>query len=118
MVAFEVDAALARRASSIFSTCPNVDVSAASAIEAVIPPCDDVYGGAGVTDPPSAWRDTLRIGARLALPLPIDVGNDLMLKVTRTGPDLYAARALLHVGFAACVGAATPRPLGHGVTGA
>ena len=105
VVAFEVDAALAWRASSILAACPNVDVRAASATEAAIPPCDVVYVSAGITDPPSAWLDALRIGGRLVFPLTADSGNGLMLKVTRTGPDRYAARALLHAGFVACVGA-------------
>ena len=105
VVAFEVDAALAWRASSILAACPNVDVRAASATEAAIPPCDVVYVSAGITDPPSAWLDALRIGGRLVFPLTADSSNGLMLKVTRTGPDRYAARALLHAGFVACVGA-------------
>ncbi len=105
VLAFEADAALARRASSILAACPNVDVRAASATEGSIPPCDVVYVSAGITDPPSAWLDALRMGGRLVFPLTADSGNGLMLKVTRTGPDRYAARALLHAGFVACVGA-------------
>ena len=105
VVAFEVDAALARRARSNLASCANVGVRAASATEAAIPPCDVMYVNAGVTDPPSAWLDALRIGGRLVFPLTADSGNGLMLKVTRTGPDRYAARALVHAGFVACVGA-------------
>ena len=105
VVAFEVDAALARRARENLAACANVDLRAASATEAAIPPCDVMYVNAGVTDPPPAWLDALRIGGRLVLPLTTDSGNGLMLKVTRTGPDRYAARALLHASFVACVGA-------------
>ena len=105
VVAFEVDAALARRARENLAACAEVDVRAASATEAAIPPCDVMYVNAGVTDPTSAWLDALRIGGRLVLPLTADSGNGLMLKVTRTGPDRYTARALLHASFVGCVGA-------------
>ncbi len=59
VVAFEVDAALARRARSNLATCANVAVRAASATEAAIPPCDGMYVNAGVTDPPSGLAGRL-----------------------------------------------------------
>ena len=114
VVAYEVDAPLAQRAMANLAECGNVEVRAASATTAAIPRCDVVYVNAGITDPPAAWLDALRIGARLVFPLTHDAGNGLMLLVTRTGSDRYAARVLLRVGFVACVGArcaATSRSL-------
>ena len=114
VVAYEVDAPLAQRAMANLAECGNVEVRAASATTAAIPRCDLLYVNAGVTDPPAAWLDALRIGARLVFPLTPDAGNGLMVKVTRTGSDRYAARVLLRVGFVACVGArcaATSRSL-------
>ena len=114
VLAFEVDPVLAARARSNLAACAQVELRAASAVDAPLPCCDVIYVCAGVTDPPAAWLDALRVGGRLVLPLTTDTGHGVMLAVTRGAGERYAARALLPVGFVACVGArneATTRSL-------
>jgi protein-L-isoaspartate(D-aspartate) O-methyltransferase len=114
VVAFEIHEALARRAQANLAACAQVELRAASAVDAPLPCCEVIYVSAGVTDPPPSWLDALRIGGRLVLPLTTDTGEGVMLVVTRSGGNHYAARALLRVGFVACVGArcaATSRSL-------
>ena len=114
VVAFEIHEALARRAQANLAAFAQVELRAASAVDAPLPRCDVIYVCAGVTDPPAAWLDALRVGGRLVLPLTTDAGHGVMLAVTRGAGDRYAARALLPVGFVGCVGArneATSRSL-------
>ena len=114
VLAFEVDPALAARARSNLAAWAQVELRAASAVDAAMPCCDVIYVCAGVTDPPASWLGALRVGGRLVLPLTTDAGHGVMLAVTRGADDRYAARALLHVGFVGCVGArneATSRAL-------
>ena len=114
VVAFEINEALARRAQANLAGCAQVELRAASAVDAPLPRCDVIYVCAGVTDPPATWLDALRVGGRLVLPLTTDAGHGVMLAVTRGAGERYAARALLPAGFVGCVGArneATSRAL-------
>ena len=114
VVAFEINEALARRAQANLAAFAQVELRAASAVDAPLPRCDAIYVCAGVTDPPATWLDALRVGGRLVLPLTTGAGHGVMLAVTRGAGERYAARALLPVGFVGCVGAhneATSRSL-------
>lgn len=104
VVAFEIDTELARRATSNLAGFENVEVHSVSAAEVAIPECDLLYVSAGVTDPPAEWLDALGKDGRLIFPLTADEGSGVMLKVTRTPMDRYAACALIRAGFIPCVG--------------
>jgi len=103
--ALEVEADLAAAAARNLGSFANVEVRAASANDARLPSCDLIYVNAGATHPPAAWLDALNIGGRLVLPLTPDEGFGVMLKVTRTDRDTYAASAVTRVAFIPCIGA-------------
>lgn len=103
--AFEIETDLATRAQANLRDWPNVEVIAASATDLPLPPSDVIYVNAGATHPPAAWLDALNIGGRLIFPLTPDQGMGCMLKVTRLGPQVYAAEALMRVAFIPCIGA-------------
>jgi protein-L-isoaspartate(D-aspartate) O-methyltransferase len=105
VVAIEREVDLAARAARSLKAHTNVEVRAASAIAAEIPACDVVYVNAGVTDPPPAWLNALRIGGRLVLPMTTNDGVGVMLLVTRVAKNGYAASALARAAFIPCVGA-------------
>src|SRR5439155_21323884 len=75
------------------------------ATDASLPCCDVIYVNAGATHPPAAWLDALNIGGRIVLPLTPNEGFGIMLKVTRTSADTYAASAFTRVAFIPCIGA-------------
>jgi protein-L-isoaspartate(D-aspartate) O-methyltransferase len=105
VTAYEVEADLAARAAHNLDGIDDVTVRAASATEAGLPACDVIYVNAGATHPPAAWLDALKIGGRLVLPLTPNEGFGVMLKITRTGAQTYAASALVRVAFIPCIGA-------------
>src|SRR5207249_564608 len=95
--AIEIESDLAAQAAKNLAHFSNVTVQAASANEAAIPGCDLIYVNAGATHPPSAWLDALNVGGRLVLPLTPNEGVGVMLKITRTAADQYAASAFARV---------------------
>lgn len=105
VLAFEIEADLAAKASRNLVQFPQVRVEAASANEATLPACDLIYVSAGATHPPPAWLDALRTGGRLVFPLTPDEGFGVMLKITRVGTDRYRAHAFSRVAFIPCIGA-------------
>lgn len=110
VVAFELDAELARRARENLQQLSNVEIHARSAVMGLAtgtqPPFADVlYVNAGVAQIPSAWLDALKPGGRMIVPLTPDCGYGLLLAVTRLGIDGFAARGLGRAGFTPCVGA-------------
>jgi protein-L-isoaspartate(D-aspartate) O-methyltransferase len=105
VIAFEREKDLAARAATALRGYPNVEVRHASATEDLIPTCDVLYVSAGVTHPPSAWLDALRVGGRLVFPLTPNEGAGVMLLLTRRTGSVYAARAFSRVAFIPCIGA-------------
>lgn len=67
--AYEVDATLAGQASANMAHVERASVVHASGAQPSLPEADVIYVNAGVTAPPPAWLDALRIGGRLVLPL-------------------------------------------------
>jgi protein-L-isoaspartate(D-aspartate) O-methyltransferase len=105
VLAFERETDLAERAASNLRPLSNVRVSAESATEASIPPCDLIYVNAGATHPPAAWLDALSVGGRLVFPLTPNDGFGAMLKVVRESPTTFSASAVTRVAFIPCIGA-------------
>jgi protein-L-isoaspartate(D-aspartate) O-methyltransferase len=105
VTAIEIEEDLAFRASKNLARYPNVSVVNGSANEVALPKCDVIYVNAGATHPPSAWLNALKIGGRLIFPLTPNEGSGLMLMVTRSADDSYAARAICQAAFIPCIGA-------------
>jgi len=111
VVAFELEADLAERATANLSHLPNVRVEARSAAEGSLPETDVIYVNAGATGPLDVWLDALRVGGRLLFPLtPSDgpggmPGAGAMLLVTRAAGQRFAARFICPAAFVPCAGA-------------
>lgn len=105
VLAVEREEDLAARAAISLHAYPNVRVRAASATEVEIPACDVIYVNAGVTHPPDAWLDALRVGGRLVLPLTPNEDFGVMVLITRKAESVYGATALARVSFIPCIGA-------------
>lgn len=103
--ALEVETDLAARAADNLIGFSHVTVQAASATQVQLPSCDVIYVNAGATHLPPSWLDALNVGGRLVMPLTANEGTGVMLKVTRTSHDTYAASAIARVAFIPCVGA-------------
>jgi protein-L-isoaspartate(D-aspartate) O-methyltransferase len=103
--AFEVEPALAALARENLRSMPWVEVIAGSAAEVSMGAADIIYVNAGVTHPPGAWLDSLKLGGRLILSLTPDRGLGCMLLVTKRGPASFAAAAIMRVAFIPCIGA-------------
>jgi protein-L-isoaspartate(D-aspartate) O-methyltransferase len=69
VIAYEVDATLARRAIDNLAAWPNVEVRHASGVAGGLPHCDAIYVNAGATRPAAAWLDALNDDGRLVFPL-------------------------------------------------
>jgi len=105
VVALEVEADLAAKATENLRTFRHVQVQAANATNVPLPASDLIYVNAGATHPPPAWLDALNVGGRLIMPLTPNDGFGVMLKVTRAHASAYAATAICRVAFIPCVGA-------------
>jgi protein-L-isoaspartate(D-aspartate) O-methyltransferase len=108
--AYEIEPALAERATANLADIPNVVVNLRSGAEGPLPACNLIYVNAGATAPLDAWLDALLPGGRLLFPLTPDgpggtPGAGGMLLITRVPPDSYSARFLMPVMFIPCVGA-------------
>lgn len=75
VLAYEIETALASRATTNLASLSNVTVYARSGTEAPLSPCDVCYVNAGATMPLNIWLDTLRPGGRLLFPLTPDGPN-------------------------------------------
>lgn len=102
--AYEVDPDLAEAAVRALKDRRQVVVRARSALEPPLPSADVIYVNAGVSAPPAPWPDALRRDGRLVFPLTAGQGPGLMLRLTRTGEDVYAAKIVSAVMFIPCVG--------------
>jgi len=103
VIAYEVDAALARRATENLAPWENVEMRAVSGVGSKLPPCDAVYVNAGATHPAVEWFDALNDGGRLVFPLSGTESSavGVSLVVTRL-KDSFAARVLGYCRFIAC----------------
>ncbi|HWF03487.1 MAG TPA: protein-L-isoaspartate(D-aspartate) O-methyltransferase, partial [Candidatus Angelobacter sp.] len=113
--AYEIEPALAERATANLADLPQVTVHARSGAEGPLPPCNVMYVSAGATAPLDIWLNALLPGGRLLFPLTPDGPGGTpaaggMLLITRNAPDLankdkYDARFLMPVMFIPCAGA-------------
>lgn len=109
VVAIELDAGLAERATRNLQPHPNVRVVCGDGTLPPAGPFDAVFVNAGCTRPSPAWLDQLAVGGRLLVPLtatgPVS-GVGFMLLVGRQDAH-YSARFISPVGIFDCVGART-----------
>jgi protein-L-isoaspartate(D-aspartate) O-methyltransferase len=108
VTAIEVDPQLAARARDNLSDFPNVEVIEGDGGEIDAGPADAILVNAGTTHPRPVWLDSLKLGARLLVPLTVtekDSGSGWggVLKVTRVDPG-FAARFISEVGIFSCAG--------------
>ena len=103
--AYEIEPALALRASDNLAEFPYVRVHHRSGAEGPLPVCDVLYVNAGATEPLAAWLDALRPSGRLLFPITPDTGFGAMLLITRQEDETFAARFLLQAQFVPCIGA-------------
>jgi protein-L-isoaspartate(D-aspartate) O-methyltransferase len=103
--AYEIDTALAKRASANLARLPHVTVHTRSGSEGPLPQCDVLYVSAGATAPLPVWLDALKAGGRLLFPLTPGEGFGAMLLITRHGEKGYRARFLFPAQFVPCIGA-------------
>lgn len=113
VIAYEIDPALAGRATANLSDLTHVTVHPRSGAEAPLPSCNLIYVNAGATAPLSVWLDALLPGGRLLFPLTPDGAGAMpgpggMLLITRTPAGSFDARFIMPVMFIPCVGARDP----------
>ena len=109
VVAYEVDAGLARRAAANLASWRQVAVRDRSGADGELPGCDIIYVSAGATRPLDAWLDALRPCGRLLFPLTPSRGLGGMLLITRTDGACFDARFVQPAAFIACDGARDPQ---------
>jgi protein-L-isoaspartate(D-aspartate) O-methyltransferase len=105
VLAYEIDAELAGRATANLAAYRNVSVAHRSGTDGPLPPCDVLYVSAGATAPLDPWLDALRPGGRLLFPLTASQGAGAMLLVRGTRSARFAARFVCGAMFIPCVGA-------------
>jgi protein-L-isoaspartate(D-aspartate) O-methyltransferase len=105
--AYEIEPALATRATTNLAPWPNASVHQATATGRKLPEADAIYVSAGACYPDPFWLDALRDGGRLIFPLTANTNAGGMLLVERRGPA-FAARFLGSVSFIPCAGARDP----------
>jgi protein-L-isoaspartate(D-aspartate) O-methyltransferase len=116
--AYEIEPALAERATANLADMPQVEVHLRSGAEGPLPECNVIYVNAGATAPLDIWLDALLPGGRLLFPLTPDGAGGMpgpggMLLITRTAPatnkdtnkEKFDARFLMPVMFIPCTGA-------------
>jgi protein-L-isoaspartate(D-aspartate) O-methyltransferase len=105
VIAYEVDQALAARATANLFEYSNLKVQHRSGVGGPLPRCNVIYVNAGATDPTAVWLESLHPGGRLLFPLTSAQGVGGMLLVTRTGDKSFAARFVSQAAFIHCLGA-------------
>jgi protein-L-isoaspartate(D-aspartate) O-methyltransferase len=100
---YEIDPALAARATANLADRPWVSLHAGSGVADGLPQGDIVYVNAGLTQPSRLWLDALRPGGRLLFPLqPLDgYGGMLLVRRPKAG-GTWPARFVCRAGFIAC----------------
>jgi protein-L-isoaspartate(D-aspartate) O-methyltransferase len=102
--AFEIDAALARRARQNLQPFDNVSVIVGDATRLPLPPSDLIYVNAGVIAPPAGWLGALRPRGRMIFPWRPTELIGLAVVISRTGSG-FNAKPLMPSWFIPCVGA-------------
>lgn len=107
--AYEIDPALAERASKNLAGVRGVTLLSHSGSEGRLPACNALYVSAGATAPLDLWLDALRPAGRLLFPLTPDGHGDAagaggMLLVTRIKEHRFAARFVCPVMIIDCAG--------------
>ncbi|WP_082171682.1 protein-L-isoaspartate O-methyltransferase family protein [Methylobacterium indicum] len=105
--AFEIEPALARRASDNLAPFEGVTVVQGDATELTLPNCDLIYVNAGVVSPPGPWLKALRPGGRIIFPWRPSNQLGVALMMTRLETS-FKVRLLGPAWFIPCVGASDP----------
>lgn len=105
--AFEIEPALAHRASDNLAPFEGVSVVQGDATELPLPDCDLIYVNAGVVSPPRSWLKALRPGGRIVFPWRPSHELGIALIMTRTEAS-FTVRLLGPAWFIPCVGASDP----------
>lgn len=110
--AYEIDPALAQRASKALSGLSSVTLLPHSGSEGRLPACDAIYVSAGATRPLDLWLDALRPSGRLLFPLTPDghgnisgAGGMLLVSASK---DQFSARFVCPVMIIECAGGRDP----------
>ena len=104
IVAYEIDAALAKAARRNLAPFENASVVHKDAVTAKLPPSDIIYVNAGVVAPPLKWLKALKPGGRLVFPWRPANSIGLAVLATRQ-PSGFAVRILGGAWFIPCSGA-------------
>lgn len=102
--AYEINEALARRATDNLEAFDTVTVVYADATTAEMPPCDLIYVNAGVASPPAHWLQALRPGGRIIFPWQFSEAVGATMIMTRR-EEGFAVRRLGWSWFIPCIGA-------------
>ncbi len=105
--AYEIEAALSRRAVDNLAPFEGVNVTQADATRVDLPDCDLIYVNAGVVSPPGSWLRALRPGGRIIFPWCPSESIGLTLLMTKSASG-FAVRPLGPLWFIPCVGASDP----------
>ena len=111
--AYEIDPALAARATANLTPCPWVTLHAQSGLTDELPAADAIYVNAGLGQPISSWLDALRKGGRLLFPLQSSEGFGGMLLIRKTDGPAWPARFVSPAAFVACVTTEDPTAAGR-----
>lgn len=103
VVAWDIEPALAARATLNLQDRPNVSVELRDATSGPVPSRDLIYVCAGCTRPIRSWAEALADRGRLIFPLTPGWDFGAILMVTRYA-DAFAARFLCRCAFIPCVG--------------
>jgi len=114
VTAIEIDAELARRATSHLAPLPTVSVVHGDGAQFAFDKADVIYVNAGATRPADLWLDRLRKGGRLILPLTVNEGLNLgpspparrgaVFRIERQDGS-FSARCIAPVAIYPCEGA-------------
>src|SRR5947209_38811 len=106
VIAYEIDAALARPAIENLAPWENVEVRHVSGVADDLLRCDAIYVNAGATRPAAEWLDALNEGGRLVFPLsgsaPSAAGVSMLVVRIK---DSYVARVTGYCRFIPCADA-------------
>jgi protein-L-isoaspartate(D-aspartate) O-methyltransferase len=105
--AFDIEPALARRASRNLTPFEGVSVVQGDATALPLPDCDVIYVNAGVVSPPGSWLKALRPGGRIVFPWRPSQHLGVALIMTRAEAS-FTVRHLGPAWFIPCVGASDP----------
>ena len=111
VIASEIDAELAARASANLAGYANVSIHSGDGADFDPGDCDAILINAGVTHPQPRWLERLSVGGNLALPLTVaagmgmgaNLGKGVMASITRQANG-FSANIVSFVAIYSCVG--------------